>query len=881
MANNLRIDITADASSATSSLNQASGAVHQVGEESTRTAAAMSAYNAAAGRSTAVSTSLGEAFDRASAAGATMTEAMEQAVASLNNVTPSANNAARAVGNTSNAFYAAQGASRMLAGQLPTRALERFVSGIAPLRALLLAAFPIMGMVALGEMAVEVGKKIYDAFDVGGKRAQTFQIEVDNASTSIEKQNADMQVQIDKLDAETAKIERKPINGVKMALDEAAASALELQTRLERDSAEFMNLMKNQALSGTMTQRVLGVSPGTEELQRMEREHEINLANQATAQGKLGENVRYTSELQRRYNSLLVDWGNATERNQALSALGGAGNQMRVQEFSAAAASKDIENTRLAISMMQQRNASTREYIALQNSEKDHTSALQQQEQQRMAKSAEEAARRADQQRMEEDRIQVQRARGAGESGAAPALGTTIGQSAAEADFWRSKLSTFSSGSSEYLSAETAYNAARKTLNEAETESLTKTFTTEFNAQVEAQKVQEEADKRTGEDWTRRHREQLSLLAEQTSAAERAAELSESASTRNTAFRVAMGAEKPEAAYTEQMQTSRTSEAAQVAPLQTQRAALHPEYDETEVTQAQKIEDQIKQIHEKAESERASLTQKELERENTLYQKWAGQVKGSLTGVMDAWLTGSSRMDVAWRNAANNMALSMANSLAKQATKYLEHEALVTVAHISGIGTRASLDTMANSAIFAKLLAKLGVHIGHEAAVTAAHATANATQVASDVAAAAASKVATSALNVSEVTSYTAVAAMGAAASQASIPVVGPEMATAAAAEMSALGAGYISLAAFATGVDYVPKTGVAMLHEGEGVITRDQNRAMTRAMTSGALTNNNQKALNFKYSPTYNSGTPSSATSDTRNFTRMATRAMRVSGAI
>ncbi len=75
-------------------------------------------------------------------------------------------------------------------------------------------------------------------------------------------------------------------------------------------------------------------------------------------------------------------------------------------------------------------------------------------------------------------------------------------------------------------------------------------------------------------------------------------------------------------------------------------------------------------------------------------------------------------------------------------------------------------------------------------------------RVAARAAAAAETYGVTAMRNVALTTSETAVASMGAASAVAPIPIVGPAMAAAAAAEMSALGAGYIAMASAAGGYD-------------------------------------------------------------------------------
>src|SRR5581483_11858293 len=125
------------------------------------------------------------------------------------------------------------------------------------------------------------------------------------------------------------------------------------------------------------------------------------------------------------------------------------------------------------------------------------------------------------------------------------------------------------------------------------------------------------------------------------------------------------------------------------------------------------------------------------------------------------------------------------------------------------------------------------------------HQQTNAEKAASDASASAASAATASAANVAQATSYSAVAVTGAAASQAFIPIVGPELAVAAAATMSASLAPFVAMAAFEEGTGFVPKTGLAVIHKGEAVIP---------APTMEQLRGNTGGGQTINYSPTFTS---------------------------
>lgn len=123
------------------------------------------------------------------------------------------------------------------------------------------------------------------------------------------------------------------------------------------------------------------------------------------------------------------------------------------------------------------------------------------------------------------------------------------------------------------------------------------------------------------------------------------------------------------------------------------------------------------------------------------------------------------------------------------------------------------------------------------------HHTTNAQKIASDQAASATQLATGVATNVSLAESYAAVAAAAAAASAAAIPITGWAIAPGAAAAIYASTSAYAAMAAFETGTGYVPRDGVAMLHEGEAVIpapTVDELRGGGGGGNDLSITQNN-----------------------------------------
>jgi len=246
---------------------------------------------------------------------------------------------------------------------------------------------------------------------------------------------------------------------------------------------------------------------------------------------------------------------------------------------------------------------------------------------------------------------------------------------------------------------------------------------------------------------------------------------------------------------------------------------------EEEIRQAEKAEREKEEVERKYQEALA----RSAEQMQRAYEQGFKQVEGPLNAFADHWLQSGQRMGAAFQRMYDQMAMSAINALLRIGERWAAHELLITAAHIAGIATRRGADTVADGQLFSQLAIRLIRWIMTELGMTSAHVSANATKAGSDMATAATSAAITSATNVAQVSSFTAVAAMGAAASQAGIPIVGPELAAAAATVMTGMGAGYAALAAFENGADYIPRTGIAMLHQGEAVATRGENSRISQ----------------------------------------------------
>lgn len=253
---------------------------------------------------------------------------------------------ASAASHTVPQIAAASGAIRVLDGALPIRAVERFAVTTLGLGPILQAAFPVIGAIALGEVVVGMGEKLYTAFDLGGVRARKTAEEIRGVNLEIDRSTNALNVQIDRLQQEEARLEHKPFNGMKLVLDEAAEAADQLAHRLETVIDRERKAIAG--MSSSLPQLLAGGSQ-TKYEQTMLNEHQKYLGDAKNTQDQLNESVSYGNSLQTRLADL--------KDKQALS------NQQTegiVRDYS-----NEINAVQQLISWQQQEQANVKATIAL------------------------------------------------------------------------------------------------------------------------------------------------------------------------------------------------------------------------------------------------------------------------------------------------------------------------------------------------------------------------------------------------------------------------------------------------------------------------------------------------------------------------------------
>ncbi len=183
-----------------------------------------------------------------SANAATFSEAIGQAQRRLTDLAGTS----QKMGHTTvTSVQAASGALRELNGDFTNniRAVERFITTLPGVGSALQAAFPIVGGLAFAAMIGEVGKKIYDFQQRMKQSAGNIREGFVSIGDATRKSGVELDLVGDKLQMAIAKLEHKPANYLKLALDEDRKAAADLTSEMVRAGKEIDQLLKDKGVS--------------------------------------------------------------------------------------------------------------------------------------------------------------------------------------------------------------------------------------------------------------------------------------------------------------------------------------------------------------------------------------------------------------------------------------------------------------------------------------------------------------------------------------------------------------------------------------------------------------------------------------------------------
>jgi hypothetical protein len=708
-------------------------------------------------------------------------------------------------GNMS-ARMAASAEMRVLEGNIQgsTRAAAAFLTTIPGVGEAMQAAFSVFGAVALAGVIVDVGQKFYTAFDIGGERARKTQQDIAAVTNEIERSTTSLDVQIDKLQQEQAKLEHKPFNGIKLVLDEAAESAQKLAEQLDRVAEREKTVIAG--MSASMPQRILGGAQTGYE-QSMLTEHAKWIAQAKTQQDQLNESVSYGNSLQIRLNDL-----KARQAASDAAALGSGGETGIVADYS-----REIQAVQQMISWQQQEQGQIKATIAL-NQQQAATQGAR--DTHGASSIADSAARKAAAAKRAADEAAIQ----ADRRYADEMKSTHAVTAEDEAQYWEGIALQATQGSKEYA---TAVDEANKALGryQTQTQELSQRVGQELQQTWDAaQKAADEATKKQDQLANDVAASGERMKAAQQGAANAVAEANLRAGEASGGIgRVAAAQEQARLhaqAYREELERldaaiTRVNSDEALTPQQRSQ--------QNGQLQAQKVQVQG-QMGAAAISDQSNIQQQ-------IAQPWMS----AFDQIDQSWLQVQNRMMFSTRNLGLEFAkmgqqifISVVDNAEKAALQYGEKKLMELAIHhmvesakvastTTANATMAASDqATSNSSILGQLMSLI-FHHSAQAQKVAATTASNATQTATTVTA-----------NIASAQSYAAVAAVAAMASAAAIPVVGWVMAPEAGAATYAAAQGFAAMAAFETGTGYVPRDGMAYLHEGEAVVpapTMDQLR--------------------------------------------------------
>jgi hypothetical protein len=134
--------------------------------------------------------------------------------------------------------------------QLP-RYLRTFVSGLPGVTQAMSAAFDAVAVIALIDFIFKAGTKVAEFVSKTQEAAEKHQQAWHSITGSIQESNDELQVTIDKLENANAKLQGKPQNGIKEAIDEAIVSAEKLGDKLNEDLQKISDALKQEQV-GTL-----------------------------------------------------------------------------------------------------------------------------------------------------------------------------------------------------------------------------------------------------------------------------------------------------------------------------------------------------------------------------------------------------------------------------------------------------------------------------------------------------------------------------------------------------------------------------------------------------------------------------------------------------
>jgi hypothetical protein len=126
------------------------------------------------------------------------------------------------------------------------RHLRTFVAGLPGVASAMSAAFDAVAVIALADFVYKAGEKVVEFFKKSEDGARKTAAANGEFTASLVKSNDQLAVGNDKLEIEIAKLSHKPTNNLKLALDEAKLSAIDLADKLDKATTKERELLDSE-----------------------------------------------------------------------------------------------------------------------------------------------------------------------------------------------------------------------------------------------------------------------------------------------------------------------------------------------------------------------------------------------------------------------------------------------------------------------------------------------------------------------------------------------------------------------------------------------------------------------------------------------------------
>lgn len=686
-----------------------------------------------------------------------------------------------------------------------TRAAAALIATIPGLAAFSQAIFPLFGVAALIGVGVQIGESLARAFDLGGERARELQRDMQSVNNELNRSITSLDVQIDKLQQEQAKLEKRPFNGMKLVLDEAAEAAQNLAEKLDGVFKEEAKVISGMAAS--TAQKIFFGGTGTKYEQTMLEEHTKWLNQAVNEQQQLNESVSFGNALQTRLAELKKLQMEAEERSNAAAAAGAY--MARVNYDNEINAVQELMRRQQQEQTVIQKSIDlNKQQVATQHARDTHTTGGHNQDADRLRQ------------------IETQFAE----------MGTVLPEQAIV--FWKQFNGAFKEGSSEYLHV---LEQVKKYTDEFEkglkpstkiSEGMKKISELQNLNPAEATKSMEEVHKwivETEEDLTKTGERWREYADAQIKAVEISKENALALEKQHVGMELAEGSLTPLAAAQKRAAIDAEEYRLKLEALREELARLKkeaeylspgmPGFSKNQTQQAQ-VQSQILGVQGQANLSGAQDQQAITQQIAAPYIKAADLIESAFTKA----LTQIAMRQKSWQQAMAQAFVSLELDAAQAAEKWLEKwvasEIMALARHVLTNQQKVASDAAADAESTAATTT--AATAGHAIVVTEA---------------------------VADILSYAAVAAAAAAAAAA---VGGPAAMAIAAGEAYTEVSSFAPLASFDIGTPFVPKTGVAMIHRGEQIVTESNNRELMdfvrSAPASRSSTSNVRATINNHY---------------------------------